>query len=233
MTPSKTNPSRWASDSLDALEQDAPDASWEDGRRADSGRPRAPRRIGAGSARSRCSCGGRCCRHGWMAPSASERLWSGTIRSGSNSSMAPSPSHAGHAPYGELNEKRRGSSSSMLHSRMVRAREPIAEASLRPALALLDQHDQLSLAQLQRDLDRLGETLAHFGCHDHAIHHRLDRVLLVAAEAERIVATFLQGFADIHDGRRSPGLERSPACADPRSPRGGSPSFRGRPAPRS
>ncbi len=48
-----------------------------------------------------------------MAPSASVRLLSGTMRSGSTSSREPSPAQSGHAPYGLLNEKSRGASSSM------------------------------------------------------------------------------------------------------------------------
>ena len=47
-----------------------------------------------------------------MAPSSIVRSGSGTTSSGSTSSWVPSPSHVGHAPYGELNEKFRGASSS-------------------------------------------------------------------------------------------------------------------------
>ena len=36
--------------------------------------------------------------HGEMAPSSSDRVGSGTTRSGSTSNWVPSPSHAGHAP---------------------------------------------------------------------------------------------------------------------------------------
>src|SRR5437588_10425936 len=49
---------------------------------------------------------------GAMAPSLMDRSGSGTTSSGSTSSRVPSPSPVGHAPYGELNEKLRGGSSS-------------------------------------------------------------------------------------------------------------------------
>src|SRR5204863_2358666 len=50
--------------------------------------------------------------HGATAPSSIVRSGSGTASSGSASRWVPSPSHVGHAPYGELNEKFRGASSS-------------------------------------------------------------------------------------------------------------------------
>ena len=48
---------------------------------------------------------------GSSAPAAIEIFWL-IMRSGSNSMRMPRPVHAGHAPWGELNEKLRGSSSS-------------------------------------------------------------------------------------------------------------------------
>jgi hypothetical protein len=50
--------------------------------------------------------------HGPMAPSAIDRSGFGTTRSGSTSNLVPNPSHVSQAPYGELNEKFRGASSS-------------------------------------------------------------------------------------------------------------------------
>ncbi len=50
--------------------------------------------------------------HGETAPSSIERSGSGTASSASASRWVPSPSHTGHAPYGELNEKFLGASSS-------------------------------------------------------------------------------------------------------------------------
>ena len=49
---------------------------------------------------------------GPMAPCDSERSGFGTTSSGSTSKRVPSPLQAGQAPYGELNEKLRGASSS-------------------------------------------------------------------------------------------------------------------------
>src|SRR5512135_33624 len=43
-----------------------------------------------------------------IAPSLIESVGSGTSRSGSTRGTAPRPEQPGHAPYGELNEKRRG-----------------------------------------------------------------------------------------------------------------------------
>ena len=50
--------------------------------------------------------------HGEMAPSFTDRSGFGTTSSGSTSKVVPSPSQCSHAPYGELNEKFRGASSS-------------------------------------------------------------------------------------------------------------------------
>jgi hypothetical protein len=51
-------------------------------------------------------------RHGAIAPSLMLMSGSGMTSSGSTSNVVPRPSHASHAPYGELNEKLRGASSS-------------------------------------------------------------------------------------------------------------------------
>ena len=53
-------------------------------------------------------------RHGAIAPSESARSGSGITNSGSTSNFVPRPSQLAHAPYGELNEKFRGASSSKL-----------------------------------------------------------------------------------------------------------------------
>ena len=50
--------------------------------------------------------------HGASAPSAIDRSGSGTTSAASTSRRMPSPSHVWHAPYGELNEKFLGWSSS-------------------------------------------------------------------------------------------------------------------------
>ena len=66
--------------------------------------------------------------HGAMAPSASDRSRLGTTSSGSTSKRVPRPSQVSHAPYGELNEKLRGASSSNDHA-AVRAGEVLARRS--------------------------------------------------------------------------------------------------------
>src|SRR2546426_7214697 len=52
--------------------------------------------------------------HGASAPADRLLFRSGMRRFGSNSSLVPSPVHVGQAPCGELNEKLRGSSSSIV-----------------------------------------------------------------------------------------------------------------------
>src|SRR6516225_12044781 len=52
--------------------------------------------------------------HAAIAPSLMLFDGSGTTRAGSTSRRVPSPSQVSHAPYGELNEKLRGSSVSTL-----------------------------------------------------------------------------------------------------------------------
>ena len=50
--------------------------------------------------------------HGWMAPCSIVSAGLATTSSGSTSKRVPSPSQCSQAPYGELNEKLRGASSS-------------------------------------------------------------------------------------------------------------------------
>ncbi len=52
--------------------------------------------------------------HGASAPALMLRVRSGITRSGSMTSCVPSPVQVGQAPCGELNEKLRGSSSSIV-----------------------------------------------------------------------------------------------------------------------
>src|SRR5258706_11887600 len=60
--------------------------------------------------------------HGLIAPSSIERSSSEITSSGSTWKRVPSPSHSSHAPYGELNEKLRGASSSNDSPQWVHAR---------------------------------------------------------------------------------------------------------------
>src|SRR4051795_12599149 len=59
---------------------------------------------------------------GAMAPSSIDRSGLGTTSSGSTSYLVPSPAQVAHAPYGELNEKFRGASSSKLRPHTGQAR---------------------------------------------------------------------------------------------------------------
>src|SRR3954471_20488661 len=58
----------------------------------------------------------------------------GTTSSGSNSSFSPSPSQAGQAPWGALNENRRGSISAMVKPETGQAN--FSEKTIRPGGAL-------------------------------------------------------------------------------------------------
>jgi hypothetical protein len=66
----------------------------------------------ATASRTRFQYSSRLLDHGPIAPSFTERSGSGTTSSGSTSSRVPRPSQVVQAPYGELNEKLRGASSS-------------------------------------------------------------------------------------------------------------------------
>src|SRR5262249_57868366 len=59
---------------------------------------------------------------GAIAPSSIDRSSSGTSSSGSTWNLVPRPSHVSHAPYGELNEKLRGASSSNDRPQCMHAR---------------------------------------------------------------------------------------------------------------
>ena len=91
---------------------------------------------------------------------ATDRVLSGTTRSGSISRRVPSPVQAGQAPWGELNEKLRGSSSSIVKS-VVGTRVPLGIASLlegrRLAVARRRSDDDHALAEPERRLDRIGQ----------------------------------------------------------------------------
>ena len=72
-----------------------------------------------------------------MAPSASDADGSGTIRSGSKSSITPSPWHSRQAPCGELNEKARGVSSGMLMPQAGHARRREKSRSPPPRVLMM------------------------------------------------------------------------------------------------
>ena len=68
---------------------------------------------------------------GTTAPFLIVRSWLGTTRSSSKISFSPSPSQAGHAPCGALNENKRGSISAMVKPDTGQAKR--SENTIRPA----------------------------------------------------------------------------------------------------
>ena len=113
------------------------------------------------------------------APSSIDRSGSGTTSSGSTSSRVPSPSHVGHAPYGELNEKLRGASSSN-EMPVEGAGELLAEGldAPRRRRAVWTAMARDALGELERGLDRVGHPPADVGLGDQAVDDHLDRVLV-------------------------------------------------------
>ena len=72
--------------------------------------------------------------HGTIAPSSIDRPRSGMTFHGSISIFTPSPVQSGHAPYGELNENRRGASSSNESPQYTHASDSlnVSSRALRP-----------------------------------------------------------------------------------------------------
>ncbi len=99
--------------------------------------------------------------HGAMAPSSRLISGSGTTRSGSTSLRMPRPVHSGQAPYGELNEKDRGSGRrSTADARWgtpLLGEPPLAVGSVLVAIDEV-QHDD-PVGQTQCRLDGVGEPL--------------------------------------------------------------------------
>ena len=97
---------------------------------------------------------------GWIAPSSSVSLGSGTTSSGSTSIRVPRPWHSGQAPNGELNENDRGSSSSM-SIRCSLGQAMCSENSSSRLGSLSAQVDEVEddqpAGQTQRRLDRVGQ----------------------------------------------------------------------------
>ncbi len=129
--------------------------------------------------------------HGATAPSASVRSGSGTTSSGSTSLRMPRPVHSGQAPYGELNEKDRGSRSSTASGcPLGQASFSEKRCSRRPVLVVgalvgeFEHHD--AVGQAQRGFHRVGEPLLGAGLDGEAVHHHLDVVLLLLLQLWRI-----------------------------------------------
>ena len=95
----------------------------------------------------------------------------------------PRPVHAGQAPWGELNENNRGDSS--VRAKPQRGQEWREESDelLAPAAGAIAHH---ALADLERGLERVGETVAEVVAHLKPIDDHLDGVLLLLVEVGRV-----------------------------------------------
>jgi hypothetical protein len=82
---------------------------------------------------------------------------------------------------------------------MVGAGEALAEAVLDPGAVVFDQGEQDALGQTQRDLDGVDHASARVRADDDAVDDGVDRVQLVAAQTERVVAAGLERVADVED----------------------------------
>ena len=144
-------------------------------------RSRGPRRPPRGPGTSTRAC----CSPTPSAPSLMDRVGSGTTRSASTSSRVPSPSQVGHAPYGELNEKFRGASSSNDSPQNVQASFCERLQFLVPFVGgHRDRRDPLR--QLERGLDAVRDTPPDALLGDETVDDDLDRVLEVLGEPDRL-----------------------------------------------
>ena len=75
----------------------------------------------------------------------------------------PRPPHVGQAPNGELNEKCRGSSSG---SEMPHVGQPYRSENSSTVPPSRVAHLDDAVGELERGLDRIGETAAILGAHD-------------------------------------------------------------------
>ena len=123
--------------------------------------------------------------HGAIAPSSIDRSGSGITSSGSTSSRVPSPSQVGHAPYGELNEKLRGWSSSNDRPSNGQASFSLYVWMSSPCVGLHGDRDE-ALGQLERRLDRIGDPPPDVGLGDEPVDDDLDRVLVVLRQPDRL-----------------------------------------------
>src|ERR1700722_17973709 len=109
-----------------------------------------------------------------MAPPASDLDTSGTISSGSTSSLVPRPVQSGQAPHGELNENDRGSSSSKDRSsyRQARCSEDIRSQ-------VDEVEDDHAAGQAERGFHRVGQPAPGGVLDREPVDDHLDVVLLV------------------------------------------------------
>ena len=123
---------------------------------------------------------------GCRAPSASERVGSGTTSSGSITRWKPSPWQRSQAPCGELKEKIRGSSSGIEVPQLRQAN--CSEKSSGSAESLADHLDFDQPAGKARGrLDRLGEAPAQVRFHHEAVDDDRDVVFELLVEDDLLV----------------------------------------------
>ena len=122
---------------------------------------------------------------GCSAPSASERVGSGTTSSGSITRWKPSPWQRSQAPCGELKEKIRGSSSGIEvpHSRQANCSE---KSSVSACVVDHLDFDQAG-GEAGRGLDRLGEAAAQVGLHHQPVDDDRDVVFVLLVEDDLLV----------------------------------------------
>ena len=124
--------------------------------------------------------------HGAMAPSARESSGFGMMSSSSTSSLVPMPLQAEQAPKGLLNEKERGSISSMASGMLVGAGEVLGERpdAVRILRVQVDEFGQhAALGQAERGFDGVGQALADAFLDHQPVHHHFDGVLELLARA--------------------------------------------------
>ena len=162
--------------------------------------------------------------HGAIAPSSIDRSSSPMTSSGSTSKRVPRPSHRSHAPYGELNEKLRGASSSKLSPQCEHARCSenvrtsrsssvllrVGAGQARLALGLVVAADDLdlghTLGEAQRGLERVGEAALDAGPAHEPVDDHLDGVVLVARQPLLLAVVELHHLAvDPGAGEALPG----------------------------
>ncbi len=128
---------------------------------------------------------------GCRAPSASERVGSGTTSSGSITRWKPSPWQRSQAPWGELKEKIRGSSSGIEvpQLRQANCSEKSRLAAPLPLSALLVEDLDFDQAgrQPSRRLDRLREPPPQVRLHHQPVDDDRDVVFVLLVELDLLV----------------------------------------------
>ncbi len=123
---------------------------------------------------------------GCRAPSASERVGSGTTSSGSITRWKPSPWQRSQAPWGELKEKIRGSSSGIEvpQLRQANCSEKSSGSASSPSTISTSIRPAASAGG---GLDRLGEAAAQVGFHHQPVDDDRDVVFVLLVEDDLLV----------------------------------------------